>query len=185
MRRHVQQHTGIHLSSAESEIVNPQHPRDRHRLLRQRTHQPQQRHPRHHDRHPSSQPGTGPTSQRHRNRLQHPEQTSRAAPSATGQAVELLGERPTRTANAWAEESAHRKNNRDRATTDRTIGHPALIAAVDPGRHSLAVRARRIGLPRPHQDLHLAVVTVNLLNHHPHQMRKHHLDQLCRLHSRA
>jgi hypothetical protein len=99
-------------------------------------------------RQPRRQTGPRPPRQRERDIGEHFGQRRGAAGERRGQPVDLLGERGLPAARVDALKAAYVHDDLHRALAEREIGELALVAGVNPGRATLAARARRIaGLP--------------------------------------
>ena len=88
-----------------------------------------------------------------------------------GQPRDLLGEGPPRTAGMVAEEPSDTQLDHHRHAADRRIGHPALVAAVDPRRRRCAPWTTRLRPGGARADEHSICDPFDPLGHCAYQLR--------------
>jgi hypothetical protein len=135
---HIDQDGGVAVTPPPGELVHPQHPRRRDRRVRHPANDPQKRGAADRHGHPVNQPRTGPSTQRHRDRLYRLLGRRGTASVASGQPFDLLGERPLGAVGLVAEEPAHPQRHQHLppatpARPNRRVDQPTLVAAVHPG----------------------------------------------------
>jgi hypothetical protein len=166
------------MPSADREVVDPEDPYHRQRPVRQPADQPQHRVPA--DRHsePGRQPRPGATGQGQPNLFQHVTQATAATGVRHGQALDLLGEPPHRTAPVLADEHPNPQHERNLPAAHREIGQTALVTAVHPPTATTASRTRRpVGL-RTSPDPQLNCTALDALDRHIGQPRQQHLKTM-------
>jgi hypothetical protein len=155
------------LAAPDREVIDPEDPRGRRLRVPGGHDQPQHGLPARGDAKAGGQPRSRAACQRDCDAPEHVGQQRRLARVARRQAIDLLGERPTRVAAGQTEEPAYGQHDLHWAPADRGVGEPPGVAAVDPGRHRSALRAGCLGGTRPGHHEQQASRHGDLLDDHP------------------